>query len=249
MRGSSGAELLFSGDFILKRCSDSREQCEWFSRAAERPIPLGVRLPCVEFVDKTSYKIEFVEGTSATKFSSTRILDALVDQVLLWSKTPSERDCDWNSYLTRLFDQHVSEAGSEIISKVFKILEKVEPPPASFAHGDLTLENALVEPNGNVVLIDPNFKEGLFQSYILDLGKIMQSVHSDYHRVFNSHPGADPAPLCAHLRSRLGEPLWKASLTAEMSHIIRLRKYRPQSQRELVDNLLSKLALDQGLSA
>jgi hypothetical protein len=246
MKGSSGAQLRFSGDFILKKCLDSREQCDWFSYAQEKPLVKGVRLPRVDYVDFQSYKIEFIPGTAATKFSSTRIIDSLVDQIMVWSKFPAERDLDWESYLKRLYDEHVIISDSDIISKIFKILEKVDPLPSSFSHGDLTLENVLVEASGNLVLIDPNFKHNLFQSYVLDLGKLMQSVHSDYHRVFDSHPGADPAPLCAHLKGRLGVTLWKASLTAEMSHIVRLRKYRPHDQRGDVDRILEKLSTDLG---
>ena len=240
MKGSSGAKLRFSGDFVLKECVDAREQCEWFSLADSFPRMSEIRFPAVDLTSDTSYRIEFVEGTSVTKFSSTRILDALVDQVLIWSKVPSPRNLEWGDYLTRLFREHVSPSESEIISKIFEFLEKIEPFPSSFSHGDLTLENALVDTKGSIVLIDPNFKENLFQSYILDLGKLLQSVHSDYHRVFNSHPGADPAPLCEHLRTRLGEPLWSRAIAAEMSHLVRLRKYQPEENRPIVDRILEK---------
>jgi hypothetical protein len=93
-----------------------------------------------------------------------------------------------------------------------------------------------------MVLIDPNYEVGLFQSYLLDYGKLLQSVHSDYHRVFNSSAGEDPEPLLNYLKSYLqdrGE--WEWALVAELTHIIRLRRYRPENERRLVDCLLDKL--------
>jgi len=241
MKGSSGATLDFSGDYIRKSCKDAIEQCEWFDIAAKLPLVNGIRIPQTILETGSDYQIEFVEGVSGTKVDSTRILDSLVDQVFLWSKVPSVRKATWKSYIQRLYDEHVSLCDSQIVRRVFEKLDEIDGCPSSFSHGDLTLENVLVENNGGIVLIDPNFKMNLFQSYILDLGKLLQSVHSDYHRLFDSHPGGDPSALCAHLRQRLGQGLWRQALVAEMSHVVRLRKYRPASQHPIVDGLLERL--------
>ena len=241
MKGSSGATLDFSGDFIRKKCKDAAEQCDWFRTASRYTLVPGIRLPQTTCVSSSEYDIEFVEGVCGTQIESTRLIDTLVDQTLLWSKVPSTRTADWASYKDRLQSEHVTLADSDIVRRTFEILDEIEPLPSSFSHGDLTLENIIVENNGGIVLIDPNFKQNLFQSYVLDLGKLLQSVHSDYHRLFNSHPGGDPAPLCAHLRQRLGQPLWTQALAAEMSHVVRLRKYRPSDQWPEVDRLLTRL--------
>jgi hypothetical protein len=114
--------------------------------------------------------------------------------------------------------------------------------PGSFNAGDLTLENVLVEDSGEMVLIDPNYDPGLFQSWLLDFGKLLQSVHADYHRLFNSSPGQDPQPLFQYLRSYLQDRnLWELALVAELSHVMRLRKYRPENERWLVDKILGNL--------
>ncbi len=241
MKGSSGATLDFSGDFIRKKCKDAGEQCEWFRIASRYTLAPSVRLPQTICVSDSDYDIEFIEGVCGTQIESTRLIDTLVDQVFLWSKLPASRHTDWGSYKERLHLEHVSLTDSEIVRRTFDFLDEIVPLPSSFSHGDLTLENIIVENNGGIVLIDPNFKTNLFQSYVLDLGKLLQSVHSDYHRLFNSHPGCDPAPLCAHLRQRLGKPLWTQALAAEISHVIRLRKYRPSAQWPTVDRLLGQL--------
>ena len=93
-----------------------------------------------------------------------------------------------------------------------------------------------------MVLIDPNYSDGLFQSWVLDYGKLLQSTHSDYHRIFNSSPGADPQPLLQYLRSHLQSiGYWELALVGELSHWIRLRKYRPESEWHKVDGILERL--------
>lgn len=241
MKGSSGATLKFSGDFIRKTCGDARQQCEWFELARGHSLLPGLRLPHTVLCSETEYEIEFVEGICGTRVGSTRLIDTLLDQIFLWSKVPPDRDHKWASYKKRLYLEHVSLTDSAIVRRIFEYIDNFSDLPSSFSHGDLTLENVLVENNGRLVLIDPNFKGNLFQSYVLDLGKLLQSVHSDYHRLFNSHPGGDPAPLCAHLRQRLGKPLWTQAAVAEMSHVVRLRKYRPPAQQPEVDRLLERL--------
>jgi hypothetical protein len=117
--------------------------------------------------------------------------------------------------------------------------------PGSFNAGDLTLENVLVEDSGEMVLIDPNYEPGLFQSWLLDFGKLLQSVHADYHRLFNSSPGQDPQPLFQYLRSYLQDRnLWELALVGELTHIMRLRKYRPENERWQVDKILGNLVAE-----
>ena len=241
MRGNSGATLQFSGDYVLKECANARAQCEWFALAERTGLVDGVVLPYVELVTPTSYKIEYVSGYSATQITSVQDLQRLVNLIEHWRKQPAANGADWFSYLVRLQD-HVAVSGSEVMERAWKVAARYDLP-GSFAHGDLTLENVLVRNNGEMVLIDPNFAPGLFQSWVLDYGKLLQSTHSDYHRIFNSSPGADPEPLLQYLRSHLiEEGIWEECLVGELSHIMRLRKYRPENERSKVDRILEGLA-------
>jgi thiamine kinase-like enzyme len=191
-------------------------------------------------VDASSYRIEYIRGYSATQITSVQDFERLVKLVEYWGCQPAVITADWFSYLVRLQD-HVAVSGSEVMELAWKVVARYELP-GSFAHGDLTLENVLVEDSGEMVLIDPNYAPDLFQSWLLDFGKLLQSTHSDYHRLFNSSPGEDPAPLLQHLRSYLQDRnLWELALVAELSHVIRLRKYRPESERWIVDKILSNL--------
>ena len=240
MRGNSGATLNFAGDYVLKDCSNAREQCEWFGYAKKVGLVDGLVLPHVELVTPTSYRIEYVAGYSATMLTSTQDLQRLVNLVEHWRCQPASSSGDWDSYLVRLED-HVRVSNSREMEAALGLVSRYELP-SSFSHSDLTLENVLVRGDGEMVLIDPNYSDGLFQSWVLDYGKLLQSVHSDYHRIFNSSPGADPQPLLQYLRSHLQSTgYWELAQIAEISHVMRLRKYRPSEEWEKVDRILERL--------
>ena len=240
MRGNSGASLNFAGDYVLKECSNAKDQCEWFGYAQSAGLVDGVVLPYVELVTPTSYKIEYVSGYSATQITSVQDLQRLVNLIEHWRKQPASNTASWQSYLLRLED-HVRVSNSPEMEAAFELVSHYELP-SSFSHSDLTLENVLVRNNGEMVLIDPNFAPGLFQSWLLDYGKLLQSTHSDYHRIFNSSPGADPEPLLQYLRSHLQSiGHWELAQIAEISHLMRLRKYRASEEWPKVDGILERL--------
>jgi hypothetical protein len=240
MRGNSGALLQFSGDYVVKQCPNACQQVEWFGYAQSVGLVDGVRLPYVELVNSCGYRIEYIRGYSATMLTSVQDFARLVNLVEYWGCQPAVSSGDWDSYLVRL-KEHVAVSNSPQMEAAFELVSRYDLP-GSYNHGDLTLENVLVEDSGEMVLIDPNYSDGLFQSWLLDFGKLLQSVHADYHRVFNSSPGSDPQPLFQYLRSYLQDRnLWELALVAELSHVVRLRKYRPENERWMVDKILSKL--------
>lgn len=247
MRGSSGAKLEYAGDYIVKSCSDAIEQDLWFKLASKLPIIDGVRIPRSELISEDTYRLEFIKGACGTHVPSTLIMDTLTEQILAWSTRSSPRDATCSDYLNRLWSSHVAYPGSgDMVKAAFDYLNhNLTNLPSSFSHGDLTLENVIVDGDGRLVIIDPNFKADLFQSYILDFGKLLQSVNSDYHRTFNSNPGVD---LSAHkevLFSRLRRMgILRECLLSEISHIIRLKKYKPMEMWEAVDKLLARLLLE-----
>ena len=220
------------------------EQDAWFKLASKFPVVDGVRIPLSELVSENSYKLEFVNGVCCTQIPSTLIIDTLIEQILVWKNYPQSRSVTWEDYMSRLWVNHVEHPGSgDVVKTAFDFLvDRLTNLPSSFSHGDLTLENVIMDNGGRLVMIDPNFKTDLFQSYILDFGKLLQSVNSDYHRVFNSNPGVDQSAhkevLFKNLR-KMG--ILRECLLSEITHIIRLRKYKPPEMAVDVDNLLSRL--------
>jgi len=244
MKGSSGARLEYAGDFIIKSCSDATEQDMWFKLASKLPVVDGVRIPQSEIVSHNTYKIEFINGVCGTHSPSTLNIDTLTNQILTWKNCPQSRDISWRSYMDRLWHNHILHPNSgDVVKIVFDYInDNLTNLPPSFSHGDLTLENVIIDNDGRLVIIDPNFKKDLFQSYLLDFGKLLQSVNSDYHRVFNSNPGVD---LSAHKNLLFNQlrkmGILRECLLCEMSHIIRLRKYKSSEMANDVDVLLTRL--------
>lgn len=241
MMGASGAILKMGGDWVMKICSDAPQQVEWFDLARSIGTVPGVRIPAASLTARKSYDVEFIRGHLATAEPSITFLERCIGQVKRWANTSPASDKAWDSYVSRL-DGHVEMGPTDEMKEAYRLCQWAAPLPPSFCHGDLTLENILIDSDGTCVLIDPNFKPGLFQSHILDLGKLLQSTHARYHKVFSSHHAADLSRHDAWLVERLKkEDLWKESLLACISHVMRLRKYRPEEQRPLADQMLSQL--------
>jgi hypothetical protein len=241
MMGASGAIVRPYGDFVSKICEDAPDQTAWFDYASKIGFVPGVRVPEVSLKGERNYFMEFVRGHAATHESSIIVLETLFEQVMKWKEAPYVSTGRWDSYLQRLWE-HVNLCPTKEMDAAMDLLMTAEPLPPSFCHGDFTLENILIESDGTCVLIDPNFKPDLFQSYILDLGKLLQSTHARYHEVFHSHHGGDLSRYDEWLQRKLKHlELWRPSLLACISHIIRLRKYRPEEQRPLVDCILADL--------
>lgn len=243
MKGNSGASLEFAGEFVLKTCPDAKEQNDWFRAASNLPTVDGIKIPFSELVSETSYRVEFISGSCGTKLNSTLIIETLLDQVFLWGECSQVKNNSWEGYLERLYSLHLyPENSSKAMLLAFDEVSKLEGMESSFSHGDLTLENIIVSGKNEIAIIDPNFKQNLFQSYVLDLGKLLQSVNSNYHWVFNSNYGVDLTPHKSVLLSRIREAgLLRPALISEISHIMRIRKYQPPSRSVVVDDLLLRL--------
>ena len=63
----------------------------------------------------------------------------------------------------------------EVVRDALNVIQESELPRARLVHGDLTLENVVIEPTGNVVLIDPGYPREMVTP-ALDRGKLLQSV-------------------------------------------------------------------------
>ena len=187
------------------------------------------------------YLMEFVSGHTALHDTGTWAIRRMLAQALRWQRVLPATTGTWDNYIARLED-HTRHAQSKAMSLAQAWVEDRRALQTSFCHGDMTLENAIVR-NGTeqVVLIDPNFKTGLFQSFSLDLGKLLQSTHAKYHSVFQDiHVDLRRHDLWLQKQLRKRD-LWDDAYTALVSHVMRFRKYRPSLQHSKVDDLLIHL--------
>lgn len=241
MKGASGAFVNLNGDRVSKICNDALLQVEWFGLAAQHGLVAGVRVPAAELLALREYHMEFIRGHCATSEPSVMFLETLLKQVMVWRDSPPQTAGSWDSYIERL-EEHVKIGDTGEMREALSLVQAAEQLPASFCHGDFTLENILIESDGTCVLLDPNYKRGLFQSYVLDLGKLLQSTHARYHEVFRSNHGVDLRRHDEWLLERLKAlGLWQESLIACITHVMRLRKYRPEEEKFLADEMLLTL--------
>ncbi len=238
MNGASGAALRLSGDTVTKTCKGAQEQVRWFQQAHKMGLPEGLSVPRVFSSTEDSYEMEYVQGHEATHEATLYGIKACLKFCSHCSKHREGSNVTWDSYLVRLED-HVRLANTAPMRLALEKVSQMDPPPPTFNHGDLTLENVLITPR-SVVLIDPNYGSSLYQSYVLDLGKMLQSTHFQYHKVFNSNHGVNLQRHGRWLEAELkSKGLWSESLLSCLSHIIRLRKYQPVEMQPTVDSHLA----------
>lgn len=223
--GASGAHFTQVGQRLVKRCHNAVEQATWLRMASVLPLEAGLRCVEVYAVTADAYTMEHVTGHLATAEPGTKATRTLYAQVERWRHIPPITNATWPGYLARL-EEHCQIANNATVWEAYRYVTSQPSPTQSFNHGDLTYENVLIQSDNDYCLIDPNYSPGLFQSYILDYGKMLQSTHTDYHAIFNSNVGINLGmndnTLCGLLRNA-GH--YHQALTACLTHVIRLAKY------------------------
>jgi len=226
MHGSSGATLYQRGDLVKKVCTNAHQQVQWFKTAQEAGTINDVRTVRIHTFDHRSYTMQHVVGHLATAEPQTTIISRMYAQVNAWSTLKATSSATWQDYILRL-REHAEAGKSIIINDAVDRVASSPSLPSSFCHGDLTLENIIIDYEGIAYLIDPNSATDLYQSWVLDCGKLLQSTHTDYHNAFTSNSGIN---LDAHdkaLRRVLdADGIYTEALVACLSHIVRLTKYR-----------------------
>jgi hypothetical protein len=226
MRGASGAKLRQQGDLVQKSCVDALEQVRWFADARKFGFVDGVSAVEIYWHSVRTYTMNHIIGHVATHEPQTVYLTRIYDQVRYWRDLYPMNFATWSSYIDRLYE-HAETTTSHVIYQAVEMVAAEPEFEQSFCHGDLTLENIIIDQDGTAWLIDPNSNGSLFQSWVLDCGKLLQSTHTDYHRLFNSHPGVHLRKHDAVLRDLMvRDGVYRPALTACLSHIIRLCKYR-----------------------
>jgi len=127
--------------------------------------------------------------------------------------------------------------------KYFELLQKNIPyfnDNSSVCHGDFTLENIFLK-NDEILLIDSNYILGGWNSFLLDLSKLYQSLHFFYEESFNNEnfsmvqdketvinigvSSATKINAYNFLKSKLND-IHSYLLLLEISHYIRMLIYK-----------------------
>ena len=124
-------------------------------------------------------------------------------------------------------------------SEILRLLESKQvrdfmESQASFSHGDLTLENCIVR-DSKVYLIDPNCPDNIYSSWVMDIGKMYQSLHYSYEETFSGFENKiDKEELFSYLGTKFRDNFSRYFLLCEMIHYIRMLKYKNEDQKSIV---------------
>ena len=185
----------------------------WFKRAADTLLP-GVKVPAIHLSTSLDhYGMQVIKGIPLCTNTHTAALGTLLGQLTEWEENHPVESWPWHQYLDAL--EHRCH-----LLRVMKWLREQDVPCGHFCHGDLTLENVLIDRNYHLWLIDPNTRLG-FNSVHVDRGKLMFSM--SYHERFGSYW------LTREMHERLMQIHWSvADRACLLTHIIRLNGHRNQ---------------------
>jgi capsule biosynthesis phosphatase len=206
--GLSGAVTELRDNKVYKTAENTAQTVKWYSVAKT-----FFKVPKIYSVIGKTICMEYLNEDD----DGFNVFD-VIDKVINREKTiPSISNASFDSYIERckVHLENIVDIASEDkdgILSLFKTHAKEFESKRSFSHGDLTVDNILFV-CGNVYLIDPNFDDNLFSSYILDIGKLLHSFNRydrrlEYDTLLNNY--SQMKTLC---------------LLSELSHWIRIYKY------------------------
>lgn len=241
--------LARTAEGIVKETDDAVNQVAWLQYVDKTITVDGLRPVKVLKSTRGRYVMEFVHGSVLADVPDTEIMHksilCLLAQIETWRESPSDNDTSWAEYIERLYS-HAVYVGSRTGMQAVDIVAAGTPFARSWCHGDMTLENILVDTNG-VTMIDPNYQSDLYQSYMLDYGKILQSTHTSFHAEISpryGNLGYAREIVENHLRER---DQYTDALRACLSHVVRLLSHWPAHTyhvEAIIQNLMRTLAAD-----
>lgn len=214
--GLSGAETELRDNKVYKTANNTQQTVKWYSVASK-----FFNTPKIYSVIGNTICMEYL-CNDETQFNIFTVIDTIINRE---KYIPSISTANFDSYITRCnthltnIDELDERFKNELLD-TFTCYKSEFDSNITFCHGDLTIDNILCN-DSKLYLIDPNYSDDLYSSYILDIGKLLHSLNRynraiEYNTLLNYY--ADLRELC---------------LIAEISHWIRLYKYANTTLRTL----------------
>lgn len=231
LRGGSGSGIWLEDRTVIKTSPKATAEHEWYRAAEEHG--LGDWLPKIYSRTLDTLYMEYIPGRTLADGATEEEIDLLMSLIAKFAKIRDSRT-DVDAYCENLLQHKNSEATRFVVSEMLNNREELVDN-ASFCHGDLSLSN-VISSRGTIKVIDPNNKDD-YASYLLDLAKLRFSM-TGYERMF----GFGKADL-RELRKKLDAEAWHRKLVhlLEITHWIRLYKYRTEEQQKTVDKVIDEL--------
>ena len=196
LEGRSGAEVSRVNDLVIKVCDNAQMQVDWLNYWEEVLMDdkweTSFLTPKIVDSAPSVYRMKYVEPKDkSTKVTGELVLD-WVDTILQFQELePLEGyGGTFESYVTRSTRMLNEDLKEQVLSiaEHYPHMDQYQ----SFCHGDLTLDNIIVTHDIHAgpmnFMIDPSIQKGVWSSWLIDVGRFMQSFHSRYEEMFK---GAD----------------------------------------------------------
>lgn len=192
LEGRSGAEVSRVGDLVIKVAENTQMQVDWYNYATGVIENChGFEVPEVLDSAPSVYRMAYLPTTG--KFGPETI-QAFIGTVESFINTPpmGEYKGSYEKYVNR----SIRMLEQPLKDRVYKIAMEWEDycdQRQSFCHGDLTLDNIIH--SDKPYMIDPSIQPGIWSSWLIDIGRMMQSLDNRYEEVFKGHPVDDTKSL------------------------------------------------------
>lgn len=209
----------------------------------------GIFVPKIFFLNECKMIMEYIDAPLLYEvYEDKRCFEKLLQLVLQIKAVPFKKDVLCSTYIKRLEEEHKVhfEDDLEILSAFEGCIERLKKHEAllneeiSFCHGDLTLSNLFLK-NESLIAIDPNNDETMFSSWLLDVSKLLQSSRN-YEYLFevcNKNNGLEMKKLRKRVLSYLKKDLVEPTLVLELSHFLRMLKYKKKNSKSAFEKARS----------
>lgn len=239
--GRSGASVKRIDEQIIKTCTNAKEQFQWLKLARERGFPV----PDVFTLSPGSYSMQHVSRVPVPENYAE-----LIETVLNKFKQEPNEAYPFSTYLKYVMRNITDKKHKYSIARCFTKAERREyEAQRSWCHGDMTLSNIIW--NGtDPILIDPSYKTGMWQSYLIDVGRLMQSYSECWEIRYLEHrePTVAEAALAVKNTERLyrefGERCCKQMLLLIMLRVqpFLTREHEVKQINECINKLIQYLS-------
>ncbi len=231
LRGGSGSGVWLEDKTVVKTTEKATAEYEWY--LAAKRLGFGESIPRIYSRTLNTLYMEHVEGEPLADGATGHDIDEAIALIRRFAMIPDSRK-NIEAYCDNLRTHSDGEATRYVIEELRKNRSELEDN-SSFSHGDFSMSN-LIRGRRGIVMIDPNPKDD-YSSFLLDAAKIRFSL-TGYEWIF----GFGKANL-TKLRAKLDTEVWHRKMVhlLEITHWIRLYKYRTEEERKTVDRVVEKL--------
>jgi hypothetical protein len=179
--GYSGSTVLLIQDYdklFIRKINNVDRNIERLTALSN----LSINIPKILSVYENSFDQEYISNIDIITYllhnSVNQFVDWLIDSINILKSNSINKD--WNEIYTIKLNNNLLSSywqclnftKNELLEKLPKVL------PMTYYHGDLTMDNIIYSNSGKFYMIDPITTE--YSSYIFDLAKLMQDLHSGW---------------------------------------------------------------------